>query len=134
MIAVEPAAPARPPASPVAWACPACGNRLKLAVEHLGQVGECPHCGRRVRPAPLPARTGGRIGPIPLSVGAARAMLARRFSWKKAALAAGAILFAWFVWPTPYRYEPWKGELLRMNRFTGQIQLLKNPVEGWTPR
>src|SRR5690348_3240443 len=44
--------------------------------------------------------------------------MAKRLSIVTALIAA--VLFAWAVWPTPYRYERERSDLLRINRLTGK--------------
>lgn len=38
-------------------------------------------------------------------------------------------VFAWYVWPTPYRYFDWQQMTLREQRFTGRIEYLD--PGGW---
>lgn len=47
------------------------------------------------------------------------------------ALAIGALFFAWFVWPTPYRYVGFIRDqaLCRINVFTDQVSCLN--YTGW---
>lgn len=30
-----------------------------------------------------------------------------------------AVAFAWFIWPTPYVFTRYEGEVIRVNRWTG---------------
>ncbi len=39
------------------------------------------------------------------------------------------VLFGWFVWPTPWSYYHDRSLNLRVNRFTGETQVLT--VRGW---
>ena len=42
------------------------------------------------------------------------------------------LAFGYFVWPTPYRYMVTDTEVFRVNRFTGEIQRIRNhPVDGF---
>lgn len=46
-----------------------------------------------------------------------------------ALLAALAVLFAVYVWPTPYNYFQSGTHTFRVNRFTGETKMLS--YEGW---
>jgi hypothetical protein len=41
------------------------------------------------------------------------------------------LLFLIFVWPTAYRYDDFKGLPIRINRFTGTVEVLYIS-SGWT--
>ncbi len=54
----------------------------------------------------------------------------RGFSWTFGFVILGVMLFALFIWPTPYRYEwgPDKTFVVKIKRFTGEVTYeLKNP-------
>lgn len=53
----------------------------------------------------------------------------RGFSWTLGFVILGIVLFALFVWPTPYRYE-WakdKSFVVKINRFSGNVQYVLHP-------
>jgi hypothetical protein len=55
----------------------------------------------------------------------------RTWRWYSKVLLALAILaFAYFVWPTPYRYFTVRGVAHRENRFTGEVTAFYDNV-GW---
>jgi hypothetical protein len=59
-----------------------------------------------------------------------------RHHWRNAILVALLIGFAWFVWPTPYRYHyPKNGGVYRENRFTGRLMVLRGDANHleWGP-
>ena len=48
--------------------------------------------------------------------------------WKRIAIIAGAVLFAYFIWPTPYFYEHCAGgTIVRINRVTGRAKVVYSP-------
>jgi len=52
-------------------------------------------------------------------------------SWRwysKLLLALFLLAFAYWVWPTPWRYSESEGYTMRENRFTGRVQLF-DPAE-----
>ena len=50
----------------------------------------------------------------------------RRFRWF---VLLPVLLFAWLVWPTPYRYIAVRHELIRVSRITGEASRLT--TVGW---
>ena len=53
----------------------------------------------------------------------------RGFSWTLGFVVLGIVLFAMFVWPTPYRYE-WakdKSFVVKINRFGGDVTYVPRP-------
>jgi hypothetical protein len=53
-------------------------------------------------------------------------------SWLKMIIGMLVLLFFWYVWPTPYRYDHISRYLVRMNRFTGKTEVLQG-YGGWIP-
>jgi hypothetical protein len=54
----------------------------------------------------------------------------RGFSWTLGFVILGVVLFAMFIWPTPYRYEwgPDKSFVVKIKRFSGDVTYeLKTP-------
>lgn len=49
--------------------------------------------------------------------------------WRPYVLAALLVTFAFWVWPTPWRYFNARGENIRINRFTGHAEHLYGV--GW---
>lgn len=43
---------------------------------------------------------------------------ASRWNWRKISIVILVLLFAWFIWPTPYKHV---GSLMQVNRFTGTL-------------
>lgn len=39
------------------------------------------------------------------------------------------MLFGWFFWPTPYAYRTAEHSIIRIHRFTDQVDILRNT--GW---
>jgi hypothetical protein len=53
-----------------------------------------------------------------------------RLGWRRILVGILLLLFAWFVWPTPYLYIPGpKGVPLRVNRLTGEVRLVHISAE-----
>jgi hypothetical protein len=54
-------------------------------------------------------------------------MRTRALGWVSVAVVL--LAFAWFVWPTPYRYIEHRDVLYRINRFSGSAMMLL--PDGW---
>lgn len=52
-----------------------------------------------------------------------------RMNWQVLGIAAAAIVFLWFVWPTPYEYTKSAHEIYRVNRWTGVKEIATG--QGW---
>ena len=55
----------------------------------------------------------------------------KKIDWLHWSLAAIVCVLSFYLWLTPYRYEKYAGILVRINRFTGNADILR--LEGWQP-
>ena len=95
--------------------CPGCGASLSIPSGLAGATDVCPECGQTV--------VVPRSRRIQRVVRAALPLL--RAHWKFYSLGTGVLVFALFLWPTPYYYRTEGGDLTRINRITQSVRYRK---------
>ncbi len=50
-------------------------------------------------------------------------------AWQIVAAVIAAVLFLYFIWPTPYEYMHFEGDMYRVNRFSGVREVASE--NGW---
>ncbi len=127
----------------IAFNCPHCGQRMHADDKLRGKEVKCAKCRkvfrlRKKEKATARAKMAEEKGSLRwLQVAVARAKIAAKKGSLRLQVAAGALalLFALFVWPTPYRYgtvgSGTSRAPMRTNRITGTVSV--NSGSGWYP-